>query len=294
MILGLGLWILPAIVPDYPKSLLSGGQIAMMATFLSNLAFALGAPLGSLSHLWSIGSEEQFYLLWPLLLRWVRRTWVAILAVAALWLVAMGAILLIIGRLEPTPVMKTAFRYIHFIRFECMAMGAAAALVLQRGHRLRTALLDLRTLIVACGIGLLTLIFWPLTTLAAVGFRELPLSFAFAVIVAQVADGRGRRLFELAPFRFLGQISYGLYMYHPLVIAIAAPRFFQGTSAAQAPFAFPWPYVLTVIAATISVATVSYGLIERPILGRAGSSRWLIDMKAGATSQESYPAKVQP
>lgn len=65
---------------------------ALYITFFANVVLANVGLVPYASHTWSIGTEEQFYLIWPLLMKWVHRTVPLMLAVIAIYL-AVGYLL---------------------------------------------------------------------------------------------------------------------------------------------------------------------------------------------------------
>jgi peptidoglycan/LPS O-acetylase OafA/YrhL len=99
------------------------------------------------------------------------------------------------------------------------------------------------------------------TAFAYVG-GELAVAVAVAVVVLSVAT---RRTFvsavaEWGPLRAAGKVSYGLYLWHPFVLAVAARVLGRPPDVAQATLA---------VVVAIGLAAASYRFIEAPILGRA-------------------------
>src|SRR6185369_3060158 len=66
------------------------GPAAVSLFYVSDIAKAIGYDLGYVGHTWSLAMEEQFYLLWPALVIFVPRRWLAPVAVAGI----VGAIVL--------------------------------------------------------------------------------------------------------------------------------------------------------------------------------------------------------
>jgi peptidoglycan/LPS O-acetylase OafA/YrhL len=93
---------------------------------------------------------------------------------------------------------------------------------------------------------------------------DIPAAAGFAAIVAAVAL-RPPGLLSIAPMRWLGAISYGVYLWHmPVLYAL------------QVHGAFPeraLPALATVVVATFALAAASWLLVERPVLRRIGGRR---------------------
>ena len=95
------------------------------------------------------------------------------------------------------------------------------------------------------------------------------------------------RFFELAPLRYTGRISYGLYLYHwPIYLLVTPERIGALTGDGLRPSGFQLLAVHLVL--TFAAATASYHLIERPIVER----RWPIRLRPLAPAGGALAASV--
>ena len=245
--------------------------------------FTQGSAPSPLQHTWSLGVEEQYYLVWPLLLVAVavllaviagrRRRWVGIGAVrlAVFALAAAGAAASAVAAVML--VSHASLNRVYFgtdTRAQALLVGAAASALFVRDWsslavgwsliRSRWAKWLARGLpiigLVALGAGA-----HYATGSAAQFHRGLLIAVAVAAVavVAPVAlDQRGlvARVLALPPLVWLGTISYGIYLWHwPIFLAINGAR----TGASGLPL-----FVVRCIA-TLGVATASWWVIEHPI-----------------------------
>ncbi|MCX7621761.1 MAG: acyltransferase [Acidimicrobiales bacterium] len=220
-----------------------------------------------LRHMWSLAIEEQFYLFWPLLvlgtLRWQRQAravrWLAlILAVASMVLMAL---LFMPGR-DPSRVY-----YGTDTRLQSLAVGAALAAAVHEGLKLRDR--RARSILNAIGTAALVILalVWVRTDdfaewLYVGGFLLLALAVALVIFVCVQDDGYGpanpvRVVLEFKPLRWLGVISYGVYVYHwPVMVWLNVERTGLG----------PGNRLLALqLVVTLLLAWLSYRFIERPI-----------------------------
>ena len=233
-----------------------------------------------LQHLWSLAVEEQFYLLWPVIVvaamatgrRRVRRV---ALVLAAGSTVAMAVVSIRNGY----PVPNDPSRVYFGTDTHAMGLLVGAALAASwspwrryastawvrttfTGRRYRVLLTD------AMGVAALAGVLWFVLTVGEFsdllyrgGF--LVLSVVTAALIAALAHPAGLlgRAMAVQPLRYLGERSYGIYLWHWPVFMVTRPGFELGVDG--------WPSALLRIGLTLGIAELSYRFVETPIRGGA-------------------------
>ena len=212
-----------------------------------------------LAHTWSLAIEEQLYVVWPLLvvaaLRFGRRG-VLVLAVV-LGVASSVAMAVIHGAGDDT----TRVYFGTDTRASSVLAGAAlAAVVAMRGPLCARRSVAAAGYVAAIGLG----VAWftvPGTAdrLYEGGFLLFGLA-GVALIAAAMQPGALASVLSFAPLRRLGEISYGVYLWHwPVFVVLTPDR--TGVHG--------WPLLVLELAVTLAISVASYRLIEWPI--RRGS-----------------------
>jgi len=232
--------------------------------------FAQFEAPGPLSHLWSLSIEEQFYIVWPFLLMLGVRFIPDVayssgvrfrLGMLTLGLALVSGLLMVL--LYDSGIDPSRVYYGTDTRALELLVGAALAMTWP-SRRLKTNIpLRAARIIDGAGIlglGVIALMFLRTDELSPFLYRGgfLVLAIATALVVAAVAHPASRLGPTLGwgPLRWIGERSYGIYLWHLPIIILTTPEGARepdlGRAAAQ-------------VAATIAVAAISWRFLEDPI-----------------------------
>jgi peptidoglycan/LPS O-acetylase OafA/YrhL len=210
-------------------------------------------------HFWSLSVEEQFYLVWPVLLTGLL-LWFRVQPAILLTLFVAGIVLPACARLALYEEGRYWLAFRTDLRIDDLVWGAFAAWAVYAGWILPRGWARLLPWAGAAAGGALLLIatqeifhngYLMRGLLSVVGF----LSALLIIVAAYCPPAPLRRALDFAPLRFTGRISYALYLWHMPMLIIAHEEFPSG-----------WPYTLGAVAASFAAATISYYVVERPFL----------------------------
>lgn len=273
LILVVGIWVLPKqtflfLHDNYYTGIvqLTPGQKLLWLTFFANACkMQLMPNIDLISHTWSIAVEEQFYAVWPWIVKRSRNI-----------LMAMAGIVLAFAVLRfgiyPWAPIRNLMLYIEFMRFDCMALGGVLAWFFykrpeNRGMRLlaKPAALHLFSILALT----VTLVKPPIADFT---YYQPFLMLVYAGLLGAIAQQPDRYQGLNHPaLRYLGRISYGVYMYHPMAILVALnviQRMGQGSLQlfSEYPVGSFSLFVALSVALTLGTAALSYRFLEMPFL----------------------------
>lgn len=244
-----------------------GKHVAAGAGFVANLAlwfeagyFDRASELKPLLHLWSLGIEEQFYIVWPLLL-WATWKGHVKLRSTAVWLALasflLASVLVYVDHTQAfySPLTR-AWELLGGALLALWGPRISSALPSHVSERLRWAAL------LAIVLTLLRLE----STDPFPGLRALiPVLAAVALIAVPASHGLAYRWLASKPMVWVGLISYPLYLWHWPLLSFARIMLGETPSAGLR---------CLLLGASLALAAGTYWVVERPL--RRLPRRWVV------------------
>lgn len=236
-----------------------GRSLMAQAAFAGNILFwrengyfAEPSDLLPLLHTWSLAVEEQFYLVFPLVLAAFWRKQRALVAVVVLAIVSLAAA----HYFRHT---DAAFYLLPFRAWELLA-GAAAAMLPAPTEGRRTEILSVLGLVLIA-VSML----WFRATTPHPGLNTLPLILGACLVVRYAHAGAAHRLLATPLLVGIGLISYSLYLWHwPL---LAFTRLYNLGDLPNAGAAWA-------LAAAVALSYLTWRFVETPARDRTRVGRW--------------------
>lgn len=230
--------------------------------FLPNLALVLFLPVPFASQTWSIGVEEQFYLIQPLIVKKFKNLPKILLIIAISYFI-IKLLLPIIEIFVSNYYLETFTKFWQTLNFDCFAIGGIAAVILFKKHPILNFLYSklVQTILILLTIGLiLNGIDFPL-------IQQEFYSILFAGIILNLASNSDRGIINLENpiLNYLGKISYGLYMYHGLAI-VSVIKILGHFEITYSILIYSCSLILTIL-----VSAISYHLVEKKLIAQNSS-----------------------
>lgn len=251
---------------------ISGSGWASLLTFTQNFYLAFhgwDSILIWLGPTWSLGIEEQFYLLWPWIVKRandlvLQRICMSVLLVSPF---IRAAVSQLVSR-DDGPMLLT------FSHFDGICLGGLLAILFsQQSTAAKRWIQWIQRLAIPAGVAFVLVDQWGAQPYYdALKFSFLALSFgglvAFCVDENSITGARSLiRLIALPPLRFVGKISYCLYIVHLAAFAIAVSHQSQNLLLRVPGYSSQgWSVVAAGWLLSFAVATLSWYLFESPIL----------------------------
>ena len=269
LIVILALLVLPNIpifvLPGYDRAEIYSdlpGKIFLYLFFLPNLVAPLFGIVPYASLTWSIGTEEQFYLTWPVLLKTIKKY-----RLLLMFLIVFGYLLvaraLYSSRTDFLPFKYELGAFWSTFNIDCMAIGGFFALLLHAKNSFLKFFQNKYLFyfaLVFTSVLLYRGVYFPILTVNEIKFEYLYKEFYalwFGVILLNFASNREILIhLESKILRYLGKISYGLYMFHPICIVLVLSIAFRFKQTSD------WLLYPLSLLTTILIASLSYKYFE--------------------------------
>lgn len=223
--------------------------------FVPNIAFSFKIVIHTITPLWSVGVEEQFYLLWP----WLHKNCKNILKVAFTVISIYFLIKIIFWFLK----YKSLYDLVVTSAIDCMAIGSIGAyLINSKFTQILNFIYNKWVQILAWFILVYSCIFKPIHLISFID-QELNAIIYLILIINVSTNPKPIISLENKFFDFIGKISYGIYVYHFIILSVFSYHLngiFKGSVS---------DYIIvfsSTILSTIIISYLSYVFIEKKFL----------------------------
>lgn len=230
--------------------------ILLFVFFLPNLLIQIKL-IPFATQTWSIGTEEQFYLIWP----WVINNAKKLKLLFIVLIIGYNVILYLIEMnfFQNLPYSNIIKGFMQLFQLDALTIGALAAYLLYIKHSV-LKFFAYTPLFVISIVSTITIIVFNVE----ISFGNSVLyAFHFGVIILSlVYNPKLKNLLENRVFNYLGKISYGLYMYHQILIVFTINVLLKLNIINNYLI-----YILSIIL-TIIISAISYRYFETPFLNK--------------------------
>lgn len=231
--------------------------------FIPNIGFAIFNTLEYAAILWSVGSEEQFYFVWPWILKIKNNKVIVLILIFIILFFSLGPhVFDYINNVYFENSIQIIFyfnRILYFMSFNSMATGGLLAFIYKYYPQYIKFLFNK----ILQFISLITLLYcW----IFDINFMINDQFFAtlFGILILNLALNPNVIVtLENKLFNYFGKISFGMYVYHFMAFNLNT---FIITKILHLPFHNNIPYFLLGIIMTVLMASASYYFIEKPFL----------------------------
>lgn len=223
------LLILLVVLPAFGFVIVPSGHYYYWG-YLTNIDVALhGWPNQLVSHFWTLAIEEQFYLIWPLVIFLIP---IRILRLGVPLMILVPMAIRLIGSLNGYPIISLQVGTLSHC--DGLIMGSAIAVFLRttvRRWRINDRLAVVSVIIICLIFVLSSFGYLPITFLVTnwnilqrtISFTLISLAFSWILVLCIGSANGVQQFFTHRGLQWMGRYSYGLYVLHkPLIAAINA------------------------------------------------------------------------
>ncbi len=260
----IALLLVPSIVEDkFGGDEPGTSSIVSLFLFMPNLLRITFPNLVGANQLWSVGIEEQFYLIWPVLIFIFRKRIIHFLAIFIVLKFVFHLGILNLGLLPFTILNAQKLAQLEMLYrlfpVEQMAIGGLGAAFLFYNKIKMLNLLNHKFTLLVVVVAFASIIGLELHGIYTTYLEAL----IFIVLIMQLTDSSfAKEYLENKLFSRLGNMSYGIYMWHAIVVALCITwlpsEFYQMTGN--------WGLYLICFVVSVFIANISYSYLESPVL----------------------------
>ena len=224
---------------------------------LPNVAFSMFSAVPNIGQTWSIGVEEQFYIAWPWIIKKSNHIFKTLMSIIV-GLILFKILILGLGYFFKNDYWYSVLKkLVAMSKFECMAIGGIGAHYVFIQHPVLSYLK--KSIVSIMSLVLIILLLFITPPILQDGLHII-IALLFLIILLQVVQSKIGWLNHVI-LDYLGRISYGLYMYHlmliPFIIFVLT-KFINPSNA----FMFNGLLYVITIVSSILVASLSYYTFE--------------------------------
>ena len=227
-----------------------------------NVAHIFGHGWVPSPQIWSIGVEEQFYLLWPLFVSIVLHKKKKIISFLLLGLFLLltflpHGIAYLNSRYFDSVFLENLERLFNFSNYNSIAIGCFIGIAYWKNYNW-VRFLNSNLIIIPLSIAILCM--WILNFKYSYFTNEI-FSILFSLMILGIVGNKTINI-DNKIFKFLGKISYGIYMYHWIVIEIVFRFLVKGDNLLM----YNFKLYLMVVGITIFISFISYTFFEKKFI----------------------------
>jgi peptidoglycan/LPS O-acetylase OafA/YrhL len=239
-------------------------------TYLQNWIYTFQNPgqTNTLNHLWSLAVEEQFYLLWPLAVLFIRNTKYLLLFISLILAAVLG---LRLWAWMHQVADLAYFNLFTFTRIDGICIGCMIALL----QRVNPNFLKRYTTAIVLFFAFMNFVFFFVNRRYQFAFPYLALAgyttFAmmFGLLVNEAVTNKTKLvnfLFNIPVLKFFGKISYGFYIFHWPVYILLGPYLFPWVSKFVSGSLLQFTVSVLATLAAVCISWLSYQYFEKYFL----------------------------
>jgi len=236
--------------------------------FLPNIALDFfGFRVVGCTQSWSVGVEEQFYILWPLLLFiFSRKTIVKVFMLLIVTFVFSHVFFQpdLVARLTNTigvnlKILSGIYKIVKIIPFEFMAIGAIGGYLYHYFAKEINIFSKSSYTYFIILVSIFFLLFFPIISIY---LQSILLSVFFLLLIITTINDDNKTVFRNKYLSYIGTISYGVYMYHPFILFLVFPFINEYFPAKNSTLLYNSLVYLFVFGLTILLSHLSYKYFE--------------------------------